>query len=54
MSRQYNRVHPILYPILVKLHQDFGLTYGQIAHLVGCSRSRVVQLIRQETGAETA
>lgn len=43
-KRRYTRISPAVYPVIVKLHRDFGLTYQAIADLFGCSRSRVVQI----------
>lgn len=44
-KRRYTRVSPAVYPVMVRLHEEFGLTYSQIADLFHCSRSRVVQLV---------
>jgi DNA-directed RNA polymerase specialized sigma24 family protein len=52
--RRYTRISPANYPVMVRLHEEYGLTYAQIADLYGCSRSRVVQLVsenREEVAA---
>lgn len=52
-KRKYVRVSPAVYPIIVKLHEEHGFTYQQVADLFGCSRSRVVQITsaHKETAA---
>lgn len=46
-KRRYTRVSPAAYPVMVRLHEEYGLTYAQIADLFDCSRSRVVQLVQE-------
>lgn len=46
-KRKYTRISPANYKVMARLHDEYGLTYAQIADLFGCSRSRVVQLVTQ-------
>lgn len=53
-KRRYTRISPALYPVMARLHEEYRLTYAQIADLFDCSRSRVVQLVTDFRDDEVA
>lgn len=51
MSRRYTRIDPTVHPVMVRLVTEHRLSYEQVANLFGCSRSRVVQIVKEQRDA---